>query len=83
MRRKDRREVIMIDFGRYFLHEHQIFLDNINYEVLKLEKAGPVIRCHDTALLLTEVKPEGSSSMDGGAFLRGRPLAPMSDVLFS
>ena len=51
--------------------------------VLKLEKAGPVIRCHDTALLLTEVKPEGSSSMDGGAFLRGRPLAPMSDVLSS
>ena len=51
--------------------------------VLKLEKSGPIIRCHDTALLLTEVKPEGSSSMDGGAFLRGRPLAPMSDMLSS
>jgi len=51
--------------------------------VLKLEKAGPVIRCHDTALLLTEVKPEGSSAMDGGAFLRGRPLRPFEDVLLA
>ena len=51
--------------------------------VLKLEKTGPVIKCHDTALLLTEVKPEGSSAMDGGAFLRGRPLVPVSDVLCS
>ena len=49
--------------------------------VLKLDKAGPIIKCHDTALLLVEVKPEGSSAMDGGAFLRGRPLTPMSDVL--
>ena len=51
--------------------------------VLKLDKAGPVVKCHDTALLLVEVKPEGSSAMDGGAFLRGRPLVPMSDVLDS
>ena len=51
--------------------------------VLKLEKVGPVIRCHDTALLLVEVKPEGSSAMGGGAFLRGRPLAPMVDKLSS
>ena len=51
--------------------------------VLKLEKTGPVVKCHDTALLLVEVKPEGSSAMDGGAFLRGRPLVPMSDVLAS
>ena len=49
--------------------------------VLKLEKSGPVVRCHDTALLLLEVKPEGSSCMDGGAFLRGRPLSPMADML--
>ena len=49
--------------------------------VLRLDKAGPVVKCHDTALLLVEVKPEGSSAMDGGAFLRGRPLIPMSDVL--
>ena len=51
--------------------------------VLKLDKAGPIVKCHDTALLLVEVKPEGSSAMDGGAFLRGRPLVPMSDVLDS
>ena len=49
--------------------------------VLGLDKAGPIIKCHDTALLLAEVKPEGSSAMDGGAFLRGRPLIPMSDML--
>ncbi len=49
--------------------------------VLKLDKAGPVVRCHDTALLLSEVKPEGSSAMSGDAFLRGRPLVPMADVL--
>ena len=49
--------------------------------VLKLDKAGPVVKCHDTALLLLEVKPEGSSAMTGGAFLRGRPLVAMSDVL--
>ena len=51
--------------------------------VLRLDKAGPVVKCHDTALLLVEVKPEGSSAMDGGAFLRGRPLIPMTDVLSS
>ena len=49
--------------------------------VLKLDKAGPIIRCHDTALQLLEVKPEGSSLMDGGAFLRGRPLKPFEDFL--
>ena len=40
----------MIDFGRYFLHEHQIFLDNINYEVMKLEKASQDVKlnCKDT-----------------------------------
>ena len=49
--------------------------------VLKLEKGGPVVKCHDTALMLCEVKPEGSSLMDGGAFLRGRPLVPGEDRL--
>lgn len=44
-------------------------------------KAGPVVKCHDTALLLAEVKPEGGSAMDGGAFLRGRPLVPFQDRL--
>jgi methionyl-tRNA formyltransferase len=50
-------------------------------KVLKLDKAGPIIRCHDTALQLLEVKPEGGSLMDGGAFLRGRPLKPLEDFL--
>ena len=46
-------------------------------------KAGPIVKCHDTALLLTEVKPEGGSAMDGGAFLRGRPLVPFQDFLLA
>ena len=49
--------------------------------ILALDKAGPVVRCHDTALVLTEVKPEGGSTMDGGAFLRGRPLRPFEDAM--
>ena len=49
--------------------------------VLALDRQGPVVKCHDTALLLMEVKPEGSSAMDGGAFLRGRPLKPFEDRL--
>lgn len=48
--------------------------------VLKLDRSGPIVKCHDTALLLVEVKPEGGSAMDGGAFLRGRPLLAMSDA---
>lgn len=44
--------------------------------VVDVTKRGPVIRCGDTALLLTQIKPEGSSIMDGGAFLRGRSLTP-------
>ena len=49
--------------------------------VLALDRTGPVVRCHDTALVLTEVKPEGGAAMDGAAFLRGRPLRPFEDVL--
>lgn len=42
---------------------------------------GPVVKCGDTALILTELKPEGGAKMDGGAFLRGRPLKPFEDCL--
>lgn len=42
--------------------------------ILKLDRAGPIVKCHDTALQLLEVKPEGGGRMDGGAFLRGRSL---------
>ena len=50
--------------------------------VIETTKRGPVIRCHDTALLLTRVKPEGAGEMDGGAFLRGRALVP-GDMLLA
>ena len=51
--------------------------------VLKCEKSGPIVKCHDTALQLLEVKPEGSSLMSGGAFLAGRPLTPFTDTLLT
>lgn len=51
--------------------------------VIAVDRQGPVVKCHDTALLLTEVKPEGSSAMDGGAFLRGRPLKPFEDCFLA
>lgn len=40
---------------------------------------GPVIKCGDTALMLTEVKPDGGSAMSGSAFLMGRPMIPGED----
>lgn len=51
--------------------------------VVALAKDGPVVRCHDTALMLVELKPDGGSAMDGGSFLRGRQLVAGSDVLLS
>jgi len=51
--------------------------------VVKLTKEGPVVKCGDTALLLVEVKPEGSSAMDGGSFLRGRKMVAFEDKLTS
>lgn len=50
-------------------------------QILKLDRQGPIVRCHDTALQLLEVKPEGSGTMDGGSFLRGRSLKPFEDFL--
>ncbi len=49
--------------------------------ILELTPRGPIVRTGDTALLLTSLKPEGSSEMDGGAFLRGRQLIPLTDML--
>jgi methionyl-tRNA formyltransferase len=49
--------------------------------VLMLERTGPVVKCLDTALILTELKPEGGKVMDGGAFLRGRQLRVLEDRL--
>lgn len=42
---------------------------------------GPIVKCADTALMLTEVKPEGGAAMDGAAFLMGRALVPGEDRL--
>ncbi|MBQ4440327.1 MAG: methionyl-tRNA formyltransferase [Kiritimatiellae bacterium] len=47
--------------------------------VLALDKKGPVVKCGDTAILLTELKPEGGGVMNGAAFLNGRKLVPGED----
>lgn len=44
---------------------------------------GPIVKCLDTALILLELKPEGGSKMDGGAFLAGRPLIEGEDAFLS
>lgn len=49
--------------------------------ILALDKDGPIVKTHDTALVLTELKPEGGSAMTGSAFLRGRQLTPFEDKL--
>jgi len=49
--------------------------------VVSVSPKGPVIRTGDGALLIASLKPEGSKEMDGGSFLRGRPLTPRSDML--
>ena len=49
--------------------------------VLKVTERGPIVRTGDSALLLASLKPEGAREMDGGSFLRGRPLQPLSDML--
>lgn len=51
--------------------------------VVAVEKAGPIVKCHDTALQLLEVKMEGASAMSGGAFLAGRPLKPFEDAMLA
>ena len=45
----------------------------------KQPSTGPVVKCGDTALMLTVLKPEGGGAMDGGAFLSGRPLVEGED----
>lgn len=45
----------------------------------KQPSTGPVVKCGDTALMLTVLKPEGGGVMDGGAFLSGRPLVEGED----
>lgn len=51
--------------------------------IVKVDKAGPIVKCHDTALQLLELKPEGSSVMDGGSFVRGRQFVPFNDVFLN
>ena len=47
--------------------------------ILKLDRLGPVVKCHDTALTLISVKPEGSGEMSADSFARGRQFIINSD----
>ena len=49
--------------------------------MLKAAERGPIVRTGDGVLLLASLKAEGAREMDGGSFLRGRPLQPISDML--
>ena len=49
--------------------------------ILAATGRGPIVRTGDSALLLPSLKAEGAREMDGGSFLRGRPLQPLSDML--
>ncbi len=51
--------------------------------VLEVSKRGPVIRTGSSALLLRALKAEGAKELPGGAFLLGRPLEPLKDMLLS
>lgn len=42
---------------------------------------GPIVRTGDGVLLLTSLKAEGARELPGAEFLRGRPLAPKTDML--
>ena len=44
-------------------------------------RPGIAVKCADTALMLTVLKPEGGQQMDAGAFLAGRRLVPGEDSL--
>jgi len=47
--------------------------------VLQVAKDGPVVKCLDTAIKFTSLKPEGGSIMDGRSFVAGRRLEPFAD----
>ena len=49
--------------------------------VLEITKKGPVIRTGSSALCLTALKAEGGKVVPGGAFVLGRPLIPLKDML--
>lgn len=51
-------------------------------EICALTARGPLVKTADSALLLVVVQPDGGRSMDGKAFLNGRPLA-IGDALQS
>ncbi len=48
-------------------------------KILPPKATGPIVKCLDTALMLLELKPEGGSKMEGGAFLAGRALVEGED----
>ena len=79
----------MIDFTRYFLPEHQVFLENVNFEMLKPVRGRRKMNCRDTIVArLSEpvgikitfnrallFEPEGNFylSVTFSCFLRFRP----------
>ncbi len=81
LRKKDSGRLVV--YGAEFARLDPSQRSELPGTVLAVTSRGPVVRTADTALLLTALKPEGSRMMDGGAFLRGRPLKPLSDMMIS
>ena len=54
-------------------------LATVTAKTREFPRLGPIVKCGDTALMLTEVKPEGGSVMDGAAVARGRAVVPGED----
>ena len=81
LRKKDSGRLVIS--GAEFAKLHPAQRSELPGTVLAVTARGPVVRTADTALLLTALKPEGSRMMDGGAFLRGRPLKPLSDMFLA
>lgn len=78
-RKKDTGRLVIL--GVEFINMDERWRSELPGTVLSVTARGPIVRTGDKALLLSAVKPEGKAMMSGGAFLRGRPLEPLKDML--
>ena len=81
LRKKDSGRLVVV--GAEFAKIDDAMRAELPGTVLAVTSRGPVVRTGSSALLLTGLKPEGGRAMDGGAFLRGRPLRPLADMMMS
>ena len=78
-RRKDTGRLVVV--GVEFVQMQEAWRAELPGTVLAITARGPIVRTGDKALLLSAVKPEGKGVMTGGAFLSGRKLEPLKDMM--